>query len=263
MELDTDHGPGFSNSQDILIKLLLLYISPLERATPSPPARGGAWSPVRLAPAQLRAEVEFAGIPGRGAVCYECRREWLEVIAEGSFAVRRICRWGLTFSLAMAAPASTALSQPPRVYYNRVDTPRRESTSGKARGAVAGASEAVSEADLEADPVQPYTSRTPGASAVSPGFPSQGREPRSLPSSPSRTTQHSYYPGLKKGQSVNRNVVIPGPRKRGRSSMYGGMYPGSMGMGIGMGMSPPARTGAGTAPSLSGGAARSLGPMRK
>src|SRR4051794_22942376 len=38
MELNPDHAPGFFNSQDILIKLLLLYISLPEWATPPPRA---------------------------------------------------------------------------------------------------------------------------------------------------------------------------------------------------------------------------------
>ena len=41
MELDLDDGPRFPNSQDILIKLLLLYILPLERPTGRPRARQG------------------------------------------------------------------------------------------------------------------------------------------------------------------------------------------------------------------------------
>src|SRR3954447_17396340 len=116
--------------------------------------------------------------------------------------MRRNDRTGLPALLAMAALMSTAYAQGPGIYFNRVTTPRREIAAGPAQGT----GRAASSQEPADDTAGPFTSRTPGASSSSPAYSSRAQEPKAPPAPPTRTTQHSYYPGMRDGQNPNRNV---------------------------------------------------------
>ena len=99
----------FSNSQDILIKLLLLYILPLERPTAAARRAGHAGRAMPL---------ESLAV---------CERGWTSRIEAEGFRHETHLRLGLS-CFWRRPPASTAQS---RLDFNRVNMMRREVTSGR------------------------------------------------------------------------------------------------------------------------------------
>jgi hypothetical protein len=154
--------------------------------------------------------------------------------------MRRV--WGskLTLALVLLAAESQALAQQ-GPNFNRVNTLRREVTVSPARaGQAAGSLTATStRGAFAADPLRPYSRGTPAAAAASSSTSSWGQEPRRAAqpmSVQTRTTPHTFYPGMRTAQGPNRNVAPLGRCTKGRAAF---LAPGMMSPGAGM-MSPGA-----------------------
>jgi hypothetical protein len=139
--------------------------------------------------------------------------------------------------LALAMPA--VAQQGPN--FDRVTTLRREVTIGPARaGRASGSATGLSaRRSPSADPLRPYTSRTPDAGQ---SFSSLGQKPRRAPEPMSvqvRTTPHTFYPGMRASQGPNLNVPVPRSRTAGRGFFpFPGLMMNPSASPIGAGVSP-------------------------
>jgi hypothetical protein len=141
--------------------------------------------------------------------------------------MRRASAIGLSLLLALVATGSPALGQQ-GPNFNRVNTLRREVTVSPGSDAVAqeAANPAASPKEAARSSSRRASARAmPAAGSFSLGNPGPGR-PVSPPSVQVRTTPHSFYPGMRAAQGLNRNVPV---HKRSRGGV-GLMGPGSMGV---------------------------------
>jgi hypothetical protein len=143
--------------------------------------------------------------------------------------MRRRSSLVLSSAVAMLAAVSPALAQQ-GPNFNRVTTLRREVMVGPMRAGrdASYLTETASRGAAMDDPLRPYTRRAPGASSEAHPYSSWNQEPRrALPPVPvqTRTTPHTYYPGMRSGQSLNRNIATHG---RCTQSRAGFLAPGVM-----------------------------------
>jgi hypothetical protein len=124
-------------------------------------------------------------------------------------------------SLAQQAPGTAATSTARRGYFTRVQTqadtttPARARYGGRLDAATAVAARGGSSDDRfrkERDPLRPYGEPVQSTSLTRPYEQAPTIRPfeRELPAPP---VSHNYYPGMRPGQSPNRNVVphcVPG-----------------------------------------------------
>jgi hypothetical protein len=139
--------------------------------------------------------------------------------------MRRTFGVGLLFAVAMLNAVRLAVAQQDS-NFNRVTTLRREvmgRTTGTDQDSAVSPREPASRGTNVADPLRPYM-RAPGAPSSSQG---NRRPQRALQPMPVqvRTTPHTFYPGMRSGQSVNRNVPI---HRRSAQSRMGFMPFGAM-----------------------------------
>jgi hypothetical protein len=114
--------------------------------------------------------------------------------------------FAMTLAAAMPAWAQQAAS------FNRVTTVRREVTAGPAQAGQNAARSLTQTASRPGNSTRFDAARAQAASLPSSAHPnsSWNQEPRrALPPVPAQvtTTPHSYYPNMRVGQSINRNVA--------------------------------------------------------
>jgi hypothetical protein len=109
-------------------------------------------------------------------------------------------------------------------FFNRVTTAGQQA-AGSASRAARGARQGGSQAGMirsQADPLRPYTSRSPNVTSST----NVARSPRppeeDLPAV-YRSAPHTYYPGLRANQHPNANTVQPSRTGKGRTIMPFGM----------------------------------------
>ena len=141
--------------------------------------------------------------------------------------------WGsaMTVALVLLAVPSAALAQQGS-NFNRLNTVRREVTVSPARagpGQGGGApTETSMPGELGADPLRPYTGGTMAAAGNSSSG-SQTRRTSQPMSVQTRTTPHTFYPGMRAAQGPNRNVA---PRYTHSRAAF--LAPGMMSPAAGM-----------------------------
>jgi len=123
--------------------------------------------------------------------------------------------WGSAMTVAfmlLAVPAAALAQQGSN--FNRLNTVRREVTVSPARAGPGQGGGALTETsmpgELGADPLRPYTGGTMAAAGNSSSSSSSGSQTRrtSQPMSvQTRTTPHTFYPGMRAAQGPNRNVA--------------------------------------------------------
>jgi hypothetical protein len=145
--------------------------------------------------------------------------------------------WGsaMTVALVLLAGPSAALAQQGS-NFNRLNTVRREVTVSPARagpGQGGGApTETSMPGELGADPLRPYTGGTMAATSSSRSSSgSQTRRTSQPMSVQTRTTPHTFYPGMRAAQGPNRNVAPQCTHSRAAFLAPGMMSPGAGMMG--------------------------------
>jgi hypothetical protein len=141
--------------------------------------------------------------------------------------------WGSAMTVALvllAVPAAAPAQQGSN--FNRLNTVRREVTVSPARAVPGRGGGALTETsmpgELGADPLRPYTGGTMAASSSSSSG-SQTRRTSEPMSVQTRTTPHTFYPGMRAAQGPNRNVA---PRCTHSRAAF--LAPGMMGPSAGM-----------------------------
>jgi len=154
-------------------------------------------------------------------------------VEEGFPAMRRAWGSAMTVALVLLAVPSAALAQQGS-NFNRLNTVRREVTVSPARAAPGQGGGAPTETsipgELGADPLRPYTGGTMAATSSSRSSSgSQTRRTSQPMSVQTRTTPHTFYPGMRAAQGPNRNVA---PRCTHSRAAF--LAPGMMGPSAGM-----------------------------
>ncbi len=141
--------------------------------------------------------------------------------------------WGSAMTVALvllAVPAAAPAQQGSN--FNRLNTVRREVTVSPARAGPGRGGGALTETsmpgELGADPLRPYTGGTMAAAGSSSSG-SQTRRTSQPMSVQTRTTPHTFYPGMRAAQGPNRNVA---PRCTHSRAAF--LAPGMMGPSAGM-----------------------------
>ncbi len=143
--------------------------------------------------------------------------------------------WGSAMTVVvvlLAAPLAAVGQQGSN--FNRLNTLRREVTvspSPAGQNQVGDAQAGTpTRGQFGTDPLRPYTAGTPSsAGSSSSSLGSQSRRKSQPMSVQTRTTPHTFYPGMRAAQGPNRNV--PSPSTRSRTPV---LIPGLMGAGAGM-----------------------------
>ena len=114
----------------------------------------------------------------------------------------------MTVALVLMAVPAAALAQQGS-NFNRLNTVRREVTVSPARAGQGQGGGALTETSMPgefgADPLRPYTGGTMAAASSSSSG-SQTRRTSQPMSVQTRTTPHTFYPGMRAAQGPNRNV---------------------------------------------------------
>jgi hypothetical protein len=136
----------------------------------------------------------------------------------------------------LAAPLAALAQQGPN--FNRLNTVRREVTVSPApagQGQGNGALTAPSlRGEFDANPLRPYAAGTTAAAGSSSSS-SQPRRTSQPMTVQTRTTPHTFYPGMRAAQGPNRNVAPQSTHSRATF-----LAPGMMSPGAGMTGSTPA-----------------------
>jgi hypothetical protein len=154
----------------------------------------------------------------------------------------------VSFAIIMAAAIPAWAQQ--AASFNRVTTVRREVTAGPAQGGQNAARSLTQTASRQGNSTRLDATRAQAASSSS-AHPnsSWNQEPRrALPPVPTQVTNtpHSYYPNMRAGQSINRNVA----QRRCTQSRAGFITSGGMNSslsprGVYNGMNPTSSPGGG------------------
>jgi len=157
--------------------------------------------------------------------------------------MRQISRLGLSFVVLMLFAESAARAQQDP-NFGRVSNIRRQVVAKQPRGGQQpglGQSQTSDRAAIQADPLRPYTQRPPGFSSSSRAY-SSGSRLRVRPAQPTqvtiRDTPHTYYPGMRSGQSLNRSVPRRDALSKYHPSPAGMTIGGSMGLLPSLGQAP-------------------------
>ena len=147
--------------------------------------------------------------------------------------MRRVWKWALPLGLALSAPGWQAQEG---TTFDRLSTVRHEVTVRRSRAGQAtdmpGASSV--RGNSSANPLRPYASRSSSMASSSGSYWSLGQPSRGAAGPLSvqvRSTPHTFFPGMRAGQSPNASLLLP---RRSTQSRGGVLAPSMLNPGGGI-----------------------------